>query len=83
VPRPSPPSAFYGFAEELLTAAEADFFGPWKAEPLDDQPGCVALLRVWESQAKGDVPFAVFRHAETAALKARHFSRWLRRLCRR
>jgi hypothetical protein len=56
--------------EEPLTAAEADFAGPWKAEPLDGHPGCVALLRVWESQAKGDVPFVVFRHAETAALCA-------------
>jgi hypothetical protein len=57
--------------EEPLTAAEADLAGPWKLEPLHPDagwPGAVAVLRLWESVEKGDVPEAVFLHQETAAL---------------
>jgi hypothetical protein len=57
--------------EEPLTAAEADLAGPWRLEPLHPDagfPGAVAVLRLWESVEKGDLPEAVFLHQETAAL---------------
>ena len=73
----TPPNAFHPtFLEQLqatnepLTAAEADLAGPWKLEAVPGHPGCVAVLRTWESLAEGDTPFAVFRHRETAALCA-------------
>jgi len=55
---------------EPLTASEADLAGPWKLETVPGHPGCVAVLREWESLDAGDVPAAVFRHRETAALCA-------------
>jgi hypothetical protein len=70
--RPSPSiftPAFQALLEGLdepLTAAEADLAGPWKLEPAE--PGEVAVLREWESREAGDLPRAVFRHEETAAL---------------
>ena len=57
--------------EEPLTAAEADLAGPWKVEPLAPEggrPGAFAVLRLWESMEKGDLPAAVFLHRETAVL---------------
>jgi hypothetical protein len=73
----SPPNAFLPtFLEQLqaisepLTTSEADLAGPWKLEVVPGHPGCVAVLRTWESLAEGDLPFAVFRHRETAALCA-------------
>jgi hypothetical protein len=59
--------------EEPLTAAEADLAGPWKVVPLDPEatrPGAFAVLRLWESIEKGDLPEAVFLHRETAVLFA-------------
>ncbi len=57
-------------AGEPLTAGESDLSGPWKLETVPGHPGCVAVLREWESLAEGDIPAAVFRHRETAALCA-------------
>jgi hypothetical protein len=75
---PTPPNAFSpAFLEQVqgeeepLTAAEADLAGPWKVEPLDPEggrPGAFAVLRLWESVEKGDVPAAAFLHRETAVL---------------
>jgi hypothetical protein len=56
--------------EETLTAAEADLSGPWKVEPVPGHPGAIAVLREWESLAKGDLPEAVFLHEEIAELCA-------------
>jgi hypothetical protein len=56
--------------DETLTAAEADLSGPWKVEPVPGHPGAVAVLREWESLAKGDLPEAVFLHEEIAELCA-------------
>jgi hypothetical protein len=76
-PRVSAPSNAFdsAFLEDLhardgepLTAAEAELSGPWKQEPVPGHPGAVAVLRFWESQAAGDLPQAVFRHEESAAL---------------
>ena len=53
--------------DESLTAAEAEFAGPWKLEPLPGHPGAVAVLRECESLAEGDEPEAVFLEEETAA----------------
>ena len=55
---------------ETLTASEADLAGPWKVEPVPGHPGAVAVLREWESLEKGDLPEAVFLHAELAELCA-------------
>jgi hypothetical protein len=80
VSAPTPPNAFDAAfltqaqaEEEPLTASEADLAGPWKLEPLHPDsgwPGAVAVLRLWESLDKGDVPEAVFLHQETGALCA-------------
>jgi hypothetical protein len=80
VSSPTPPNAFdtaflaqVQAEEEPLSAAEADLAGPWKLEPLHPDagfPGAVAVLRLWESQDKGDLPEALFLHQETAALCA-------------
>jgi hypothetical protein len=77
---PTPPNAFDATfltqvqgEEEPVTATEADLSGPWKLEPLHPDagwPGAVAVLRLWESLDKGDVPEAVFLHQETGALYA-------------
>jgi hypothetical protein len=47
-----------------LTAAEAEFAGPWKLEPLPGHPGAVAVLRECESLAEGDEPEAVWVEEE-------------------
>ena len=54
--------------EEVLTASEAEMAGPWKEEPVAGKPGAVAVLRVWEELAAGDLPVAVWWHGETARL---------------
>ena len=56
---------------EPLTASEANLAGPWKLETVPGHPGCVAVLREWESLDAGDVPAAVFRHRETACALCR------------
>jgi hypothetical protein len=73
VSRPTPPNAFTPeYLEEVqgqnepLTAAEADFAGPWKVDPVPGRPGLVAVLREWESLDAGDEPFALFWHEEQA-----------------
>jgi hypothetical protein len=78
VSTPTPPNAFDAAfltqvqaEEEALTASEADLAGPWKLEPLHPDagwPGAVAVLRLWESLDKGDIPEAVFLHQETGTL---------------
>jgi len=72
---PTPPNAFDPhFLEDLqsdgepLTTAEAELAGPWKSEPVPGHPGAVAVVRVWEDMALGDVPQGVFRHEETATI---------------
>src|SRR5262245_59955883 len=54
--------------EEALTAGEAEYAGPWKCEPVPGKLGAIAVLRAWESLDRGDVPEAIFWHAETALL---------------
>jgi hypothetical protein len=54
--------------DEVLTASEAEFAGPWKCEAVTDRPGAVAVLRDWESLDHGDVPEAVFWHDQQALL---------------
>jgi hypothetical protein len=73
VSRPTPPNAFTPeYLEEVrgqnepLTAAEAEFAGPWKVDPVPGRPGLVAVLRQWESLEAGDEPFALFWHEEQA-----------------
>jgi hypothetical protein len=56
--------------DEVLTAAEAEYSGPWKREPVAGRPGMVAVVREWESVDLGDMPEGVFVHEETAALFA-------------
>ena len=56
--------------EEVLTAAEAEFSGPWRCEPVKGRPGAVAVLREWESAEGRDLPEAVMWHSETALLLA-------------
>jgi hypothetical protein len=56
--------------EEVLTAGEAEYAGAWKCEPVPGKPGAVAVLRAWESLDRGDLPEAIFWHAETALLFA-------------
>ena len=72
-PPSTPPNAFsrefladVRGQDESLTASEAEFAGPWKLEPLPGHPGAVAVLRVCESLAEGDEPFAIFLEEETA-----------------
>jgi hypothetical protein len=69
----TPPNAFSPeYLEEVrgqnepLTAAEAEFAGPWKVEPVAGRPGLLAVLRQWESLEAGDEPFAYFWHEEQA-----------------
>ncbi len=56
--------------DDVLTAAEAAYAGPWKTEAVENKPGRVAVLRTWEQQATGDEPQAVFLHNEWATLFA-------------
>jgi len=53
-----------------LTAAEAEYAGPWRMEPVPGGPGEVAVVRAWESLAEGDVPRGVFRQEDVARLWA-------------
>jgi hypothetical protein len=69
----SPPNAFSpefldGLREQddVLTADEATYAGPWKVEALEE--GGYAVLRSWESVESGFSPFAVFTDRETALL---------------
>jgi hypothetical protein len=50
-----------------LTAADAEYSGPWKVEPLD---GRFAVFRTWEDPSQGDPAFAVLNHPETASILA-------------
>jgi len=56
--------------DEVLTAGEAEYAGPWKCEAVPGRPGAVAVLRAWESLDRGDAPEAIVWHAETALLLA-------------
>jgi hypothetical protein len=73
--RSTPPNAFspefladVRDLDESLTAAEAEFAGPWKLEPLPGHPGAVAVLRECESLAEGDKPEAIFLEEETGRM---------------
>jgi hypothetical protein len=73
-PRRIPDNAFaadfldsFGERDEPITAAEAEYAGPWWTRRLEDRPG-VAVLRRWEDVEQGDVPEAVFLHSERALL---------------
>jgi hypothetical protein len=77
----TPPSAFTpSYLEEVqgeddeLTATEADLSGPWKVEPLPGDSEAVGVFRLWERPEAGDLPAAVFRHEQTAALCALVFT---------
>jgi hypothetical protein len=72
---PTPPNAFsvdylaeVRDRDESLTAAEAEFAGPWKLEPLPGHPGAVAVLRESESLAEGDEPEAVWLDDERGVI---------------
>ena len=52
--------------DDVLTADEAEYAGPWKVVPVPGRPGLVAVVREWESLEAGDAPFAVFLHEEQA-----------------
>ncbi len=74
---PTPPNAFspdylaeVRDRDDSLTAAEAEFAGPWKLEPLPGHPGAVAVLRECESLAEGDEPEAVFVEEESGVVCA-------------
>ena len=56
--------------DEVLTAAEAEYAGPWKCESVPGRPGAVAVLRAWENFDRGDEPEAIVWHEETATLLA-------------
>jgi hypothetical protein len=57
--------------DEVLTAAEAEYAGPWKCAPASvaTMPGGVAVLREWEDLSR-DAPEGVLWHEETARLLA-------------
>jgi len=72
---PTPPNAFspeylaeVRDRDDSLTAAEAEFAGPWKLEPLPGHPGAVAVLREGESLAEGDEPEAVWLDDERGVI---------------
>jgi hypothetical protein len=56
--------------DDVLTATEAAYAGPWKTEAVRGKPGRVAVLRTWEQLETGDEPQAVFLHEEWATLFA-------------
>ena len=56
--------------DDVPTAAEATYAGPWKTEPVPGHPDRVAVLRTWEQLEAGDEPQAVFLRDEWAALFA-------------
>jgi hypothetical protein len=53
-----------------VTAAEAEYAGPWRTEPVPGRPGEVGVVREWESQQDGDTPRGAFVHEEVARLCA-------------
>src|ERR1044071_7081382 len=57
----------FGERDEPVTAAEAEYAGPWWTRRLEDRPG-VAVLRRWEGVEQGDVPEAGFLHFQRALL---------------
>jgi hypothetical protein len=54
----------------VITAAEAEYAGPWCTTSLPGRPGEVGVLRAWEDPEAGDVPRGAFRHEEVAKLCA-------------
>jgi hypothetical protein len=54
----------------VITAAEAEYAGPWTTAAVPGRPGEVGVVRVWESPAAGDLPRGAFRHEEVAKLFA-------------
>ncbi len=56
--------------DEVLTASEAEYAGPWKQEPAAGHPGAVAVLRQWEDLDRGAAPEGLFWHEERARLFA-------------
>ncbi|HYH46757.1 MAG TPA: hypothetical protein VEG34_13815, partial [Thermoanaerobaculia bacterium] len=56
--------------DDVLTASEAAYAGPWKSESVPGRPGEVGVLRLWEHLDAGDEPEGVFQHDEIAALFA-------------
>ena len=56
--------------DEVLTAGEAEYAGPWRCEAVPGKPGAIAVLRTWESLDRGDVPEAIVWQEETALLLA-------------
>ncbi len=61
--------------DEVLTAAEAEYAGPWRCAPAaatakgPAKPGATAVLRDWEDPER-DLPEGVLWHEETARLLA-------------
>jgi hypothetical protein len=57
--------------DEVLTAGEAEFAGPWRCAPAlgTARPGAIAVLREWEDPER-DLPEGVLWHEETARLLA-------------
>ncbi|HEY8020304.1 MAG TPA: hypothetical protein VIH93_04355 [Thermoanaerobaculia bacterium] len=57
--------------DEVLTAAEAEYAGPWRCAPARGAtlPGGVAVLREWEDPER-DAPEGILWHEETARLLA-------------
>jgi len=55
--------------DEVLTASEAEYAGPWRCAPAVAKPGAVAVLREWEDPERED-PEGVLWHEETARLLA-------------
>jgi hypothetical protein len=56
--------------DDVLTATEAAYAGPWKTAAVPGKPGHVAVLRQWERLEAGDRPQAVFLYEEWALLFA-------------
>jgi len=55
--------------DEVLTAGEAEYAGPWRRAPAVGKPGAVAVLREWEDPER-DLPEGILWHEETARLLA-------------
>jgi hypothetical protein len=56
--------------DDVLTATEAAYAGPWKTDAVPGRPGHMAVLRQWERLDAGDRPQAVFLEEEWAHLFA-------------
>jgi hypothetical protein len=54
--------------DEPLTAAEADYAGPWDVDPYPR--GGHAVLRSGQDLGRGDAPYAVFDYLEVAQMAA-------------